>query len=201
MSTHMSTHIFPNFSFYFFFLSLCLSGGLLDTTDPRLAHKQSTRIIECLFLCWSISVWIHVTLSVSQHIFDILLTHAVHSNVANNLMTWSTWLVSPTVRGRYRVASQGHWDSTLLTKSMQRSTTVVMNELRRRQERATRRFGTHVDPRTAITTDGHGPLSFTPRPYTLKCVIEPLGNYGNENEDRNDDGIEALIMMLNIARM
>ena len=66
-----------------------------------------------------------------------------------------------------------------------------MNELRRRQERASRKYGTNVDPRTAITTDGSGPLQFTPKPYTLKCVMEPLGEWGEESEDRNDDGIEG----------
>tara|TARA_B100000795_G_C22472433_1_gene313498 strand:+ start:297 stop:596 length:300 start_codon:yes stop_codon:yes gene_type:complete len=83
-----------------------------------------------------------------------------------------------------------------MTKSMQRSTTVVMNELRRRQERASRKYGTNVDPRTAITTDGSGPLQFTPKPYTLKCVMEPLGEWGEESEDRNDDGIEGMFSKL-----
>ena len=175
-------------------------GGLLDTTDPRLAHRQSIRTLDGLFLSWCVSVWVHLTMSISHHMLVVLLTHALHSNVANNLMTWSTWLVSPTVRGRYRVGTQGRWDASLTTKSTQRSTTVVMNEVRRRQERASRKYGTQVNPRTAITTDGDGPLQFTPRPYTLKCVLDPLGEWGEESEDRNDDGIEALLMSLSIAR-
>jgi hypothetical protein len=116
------------------------TGGLLDTTDPSLAYAQSHHLLHGLFLCWSVSAWVHVSLSMSQHLFTVFTTHALHANVADNLMTWSTWLVGPTVRGRYRVSRQSRWDAKLVTRSMQRSTTVVMNEMRRRQERATRRF-------------------------------------------------------------
>jgi hypothetical protein len=62
------------------------------------------------------------------------------------------------------------------------------------------RFGTYVDVKTAVTTDGGGPLQFTPVPFALDCVLNPLGEWGDESDDRNDDGIEALLMSLSIAQ-
>jgi hypothetical protein len=57
-----------------------------------------------------------------------------------------------------------------------------------------------VDVKTAVTTDGGGPLQFTPVPFALDCVLNPLGEWGDESDDRNDDGIEALLMSLSIAQ-
>ena len=54
------------------------------------AHRQSNGVMEGLFLCWCCSIWVIFTMSISYHMLVVLLTHALHSNVANNLMTWST---------------------------------------------------------------------------------------------------------------
>jgi len=51
-----------------------------------------------------------------------------------------------------------------------------------------------------FSLSGGGPLQFTPVPFALDCVLNPLGEWGDEGDDRNDDGIEALLMSLSIAQ-
>ena len=173
--------------------------GIIDTAHPGLAALWDQSTLASCMMCWGNSILVHFTMLAAHHILSVIITDAAFTHVSENLLQWSDLLVGASVRGRYRLAQRSSWDVDLLVDSKQSSLSVVRNELRRRQAIAMRHFGTNVDIHTILSV-GNRPLPHAPALFNSDTVMAPLGAYGQEAESSSDDGIEALIMALAIAR-